>query len=670
MAKYVTDTEFKRLVRVCLDENMSSEKLSLLEDVDTLSLDELIESKAEDAALSVVRAAPIDKLGDVAQSLEGSVSISGDEPHKGVIQLPIDFERLVRFKMSSWRHALHDVQPPMTPNYEAANSEFAVYGTKDKPALFLVPSAKNGRDLCLEAFSAKDVNDKLDGCLYVATPKKEDIIEENITTPKLIISILGSGTAVVTAGGNELGSGAELAEDTEVSLSITPARGATPVVTLGSQTLTLTESDGTYVGSFTMPSSNVTLTINTGVDSIYTRCDDAYAIGSGLNVNTDTDETYNVIGYITSIDDDVSNGKQSFWMDDTADGGNGFYAHNAILPQGTDVFAVGMKVVVTGNIANIADEGVMISNGTVVILELGDDISPQVPPDYVDLGLDSGTLWATKNVGASTPEAYGNYFAWGEIDWKGEYSWSNYTHCNGTYNTLTKYCTQSHLGVVDNKTTLEAGDDVAFLSSGGMGKIPSRAQCEELFNLAKTTTTWTVMNGISGLLVTSKVNGNSIFLPAAGNFDGGNFYPGEGRYWTSDLADEEIDLLSQDINGTPKPQNHVTRNSDTGLSFRFSGSGVIVGQYSRNVGRTIRPVYVAAKPRGRKPIRIDVPSGVGSGSTASSGSTISVVGWQLLLGDRLLRPTIYYAAYLTALAVKDDSGAEKLLGIAKSLIEN
>lgn len=87
---------------------------------------------------------------------------------------------------------------------------------------------------------------------------------ETPTNPHLTINRTGSGTATVTAGGNAVNSGDALAEGTAVSLSITPAEGATPTATLGSQSVTLTESDGTYTGSFTMPSSNVTLTINTG----------------------------------------------------------------------------------------------------------------------------------------------------------------------------------------------------------------------------------------------------------------------------------------------------------------------------------------------------------------------------------------------------------------------
>ena len=74
---------------------------------------------------------------------------------------------------------------------------------------------------------------------------------------------------------------------------------------------------------------------------------------------------------------------------------------------------------------------------------------PVTPPDeheWVDLGLSSGMLWATCNVGANAPEDYGNYFAWGETEPKEDYTWETYKWCNGTYNTQTKYCTNSSYG--------------------------------------------------------------------------------------------------------------------------------------------------------------------------------------------------------------------------------
>ncbi len=87
---------------------------------------------------------------------------------------------------------------------------------------------------------------------------------ETSGTPVLTISKTGSGTASVTAGGNAVNSGAEVAAETEVSLSVIPATGQTPTATLNGNTVELTESEGTYTGTFQMPSSNATLVINTG----------------------------------------------------------------------------------------------------------------------------------------------------------------------------------------------------------------------------------------------------------------------------------------------------------------------------------------------------------------------------------------------------------------------
>ena len=83
--------------------------------------------------------------------------------------------------------------------------------------------------------------------------------------------------------------------------------------------------------------------------------------------------------------------------------------------------------------------------------------------EYVDLGLPSGLKWAKCNVGAKTETGYGYCFQWGDIEdkSKSDCSWRTYEHCNGTYNTLTKYCTNSSYGTVDNITTLESVDDAA-----------------------------------------------------------------------------------------------------------------------------------------------------------------------------------------------------------------
>ena len=157
--------------------------------------------------------------------------------------------------------------------------------------------------------------------------------------------------------------------------------------------------------------------------------------------------------------------------------------------------------------------------------------------EYVDLGLPSGTLWATCNVGADTPEGYGDYFAWGETTPKNTYDWTTYQYCNGTSGKLTKYCSKSdygYNGFTDNLTTLLPEDDAATANWGSDWRMPTQAEWQELYN--NTTHTWTTQNGVNGRLFTAS-NGNSLFLPAAGyrwtdEIDGVGSY---GYYWASSL---------------------------------------------------------------------------------------------------------------------------------------
>ena len=137
--------------------------------------------------------------------------------------------------------------------------------------------------------------------------------------------------------------------------------------------------------------------------------------------------------------------------------------------------------------------------------------------DYVDLNLPSGTLWATCNVGASIPEGYGDYFAWGETEPKDFYGWSNYKYCKDDWNRLIKYCSSSifgYLHFIDDLTVLEDVDDAATAKWGSGWYMPTEAQWEEL--LQNTSSTWTTQNGVNGRLFTGS-NGYTLFLPAAGN---------------------------------------------------------------------------------------------------------------------------------------------------------
>ena len=157
--------------------------------------------------------------------------------------------------------------------------------------------------------------------------------------------------------------------------------------------------------------------------------------------------------------------------------------------------------------------------------------------DWVDLGLPSGTLWATCNVGANAPEEYGDYFAWGEISPKDYYAWSTYKWCNGYHTTMTKYCTNSsygYNGFTDGKTELDPEDDAAHVNWGPSWRMPTTEQQRELYE--KCSSTWTTLNGVSGHLFTGP-NGNTLFLPAAGRMTAAGFcYAGSwGYYWSRTL---------------------------------------------------------------------------------------------------------------------------------------
>ncbi len=153
--------------------------------------------------------------------------------------------------------------------------------------------------------------------------------------------------------------------------------------------------------------------------------------------------------------------------------------------------------------------------------------------EWVDLGL--SVKWATCNVGATKPEEYGNYYAWGETTPKTTYDLSTYKWCNGSKNTMTKYCTSNSYGTVDNKTVLDHEDDAASVNMGGSWRMPTITEQKELID--ECTWVWTTQNSVKGYSVTSKTNGNSIFLPAAGLRQNGDliFAGSYGDYWSSSL---------------------------------------------------------------------------------------------------------------------------------------
>ena len=200
--------------------------------------------------------------------------------------------------------------------------------------------------------------------------------------------------------------------------------------------------------------------------------------------------------------------------------------------------------------------------------------------EYVDLGLPSGTLWATHNIGATTPEGYGDYFAWGETEPKRFYVWERYKYCEGTEKTLTKYCTNSEYGKVDHKQTLEPMDDAAQVNWGGRWKVPTEADADEL--LENCIWTWDTINNISGCKVQGK-NGNYIFIPAAGSSWNPNSYFVMGEYWCNSILSRG-NIGDESYEGYPS----------SAFIFKIveSNSSHYGSSLSREYGCTIRPVCV------------------------------------------------------------------------------
>ena len=201
-------------------------------------------------------------------------------------------------------------------------------------------------------------------------------------------------------------------------------------------------------------------------------------------------------------------------------------------------------------------------------------------PEYVDLGL--SVKWATCNVGASSPEEFGYYYAWGEITTKSSYTWENYRFRSSGTSTddlkFNKYNTDSSRGTVDNRKTLLLGDDAAYVNWGENWRMPTQSEFYELQE--NCIWIWTTVNGVAGYKVTSNKTGykdKSIFFPAAGGKWGTNTYGygEEGWYWSSSLYTNS--------------NNEATTSRAWFLNFdsSFYSSTYIGG---RSEGGSIRPV--------------------------------------------------------------------------------
>ena len=201
-----------------------------------------------------------------------------------------------------------------------------------------------------------------------------------------------------------------------------------------------------------------------------------------------------------------------------------------------------------------------------------------VDPEAVDLGLPSGLKWASCNLGATKPEEYGGYYQWGGLQDVTDTSicldWSNCPYCTGTG--CTKYIPSDKSSYwsgtcsPDNKTVLDPEDDIAHVTLGGKWRMPTEDEFEELMD--NCISEWTTLNGVKGRKFTSKKNGSSIFLPAAGwrYYDCLDNVGSIGSYWSSSL-------------GTGYPSN--------AYGFDFYSDYVDTNYGGRYNGQPVRPVY-------------------------------------------------------------------------------
>lgn len=191
-------------------------------------------------------------------------------------------------------------------------------------------------------------------------------------------------------------------------------------------------------------------------------------------------------------------------------------------------------------------------------------------PHAIDLGLPSGTKWACCNVGATTPEGSGSYYAWGETEEKEMYDWTTYVNCDGSMET----CYDLGSNIAGTKY------DVAHVKWGNSWMMPSQVQIQELTN--KCSCTWTKINGVGGALFTGP-SGSTIFLP-------------EADFWRNGSVNLDNDSLDTEADELPSAGYYWAStlrasNSCYASSLLFSYGYAYWDSYNfRSTGLTIRPV--------------------------------------------------------------------------------
>ena len=209
----------------------------------------------------------------------------------------------------------------------------------------------------------------------------------------------------------------------------------------------------------------------------------------------------------------------------------------------------------------------------IVLLEGTNSIVFEDEYEYVDLGLPSGTLWATKNVGAESEEDFGLYFSWGNVEGATKEGFESGDLTFGTDGNMVKYVDPSaerytKYNATDGKTTLDLEDDAAHVHMGEDWRMPTKEQCTEL--ISYTVSSVEVVNNVNGTRLTSTRNNKSIFIPFAGSatFAGRIEMTNTSSLWSSEMNynnDNSPNSLninndgSKTLSSTPRINGHSIR---------------------------------------------------------------------------------------------------------------
>jgi len=376
------------------------------------------------------------------------------------------------------------------------------------------------------------------GQTTVSAPTVTTNSASNVTTTGATLSgnVTSDGNATVTARGFVYGTSANNLSQTVQSGSGTGSYTAS-LTGLASGTTYYykayaTNSEGTGYGEIML----FTTTASTGVTSL-TILNEQYEVITNTTVNmgneiyfkvknNSSSEIANIKCYLrVSADENAEYGEDGYWeFCSTQCGINGGcpkFTLAAGAEQLVHLFFSQVNDTHDFMIYTYPTSGDPTAVFSIHIIEVSDPTGYTNGHGYVDLGLPSGTRWATCNVGASTPTAYGNYYAWGETTTKSSYTSDNYTYSS-------------------NPTTLPSSADAATSNWGSGWRMPTQTEMQELIN--NCTVTWTTQNGVNGRLFTGS-NGNSIFLPAAGyRYDSELYVAGSyGNYWSSSLYSGSTD---------------------------------------------------------------------------------------------------------------------------------